>query len=43
MDGEACRATFHGVTEGQTRLSDFTFTLLGISTVQTGKKKNQPS
>ena len=26
MDGEACKAAVHGVTEGQTRLSDFTFT-----------------
>ena len=26
MDGEAWWATVHGVAEGQTRLSDFTFT-----------------
>ena len=26
MDGEAWKAAVHGVTEGQTRLSDFTFT-----------------
>ena len=26
MDGEAWKATVHGVAEGQTRLSDFTFT-----------------
>ena len=26
MDGGAWKATVHGVTEGQTRLSDFTFT-----------------
>jgi len=26
MDGGAWRAAVHGVTEGQTRLSDFTFT-----------------
>ena len=26
MDGEAWGAAVHGVTEGQTRLSDFTFT-----------------
>ena len=25
MDGGACKAAVHGVTEGQTRLSDFTF------------------
>ena len=37
MDGEAWRATVHGVTKDWTQLSDFTFTLLGISTVQTGK------
>ena len=26
MDGGACKAAVHGVAEGQTRLSDFTFT-----------------
>ena len=26
MDGEAWKAAVHGVTEGRTRLSDFTFT-----------------
>ena len=26
MDGGAWKAAFHGVAEGQTRLSDFTFT-----------------
>ena len=26
MDGGACKAAVHGVTEGQARLSDFTFT-----------------
>ena len=26
MDGEAWKAAVHGVAEGQTRLSDFTFT-----------------
>ena len=26
MDGGAWKAAVHGVTEGQTRLSDFTFT-----------------
>ena len=26
MDGGACRAAVHGVAEGRTRLSDFTFT-----------------
>ena len=26
MDGGACKAAVHGVTEGWTRLSDFTFT-----------------
>ena len=26
MDGEAWKATVHGVVEGRTRLSDFTFT-----------------
>ena len=26
MDGGAWKAAIHGVTEGQTRLSDFTFT-----------------
>ena len=25
MDGGACKATVHGVAEGQTRLSNFTF------------------
>ena len=28
MDGGAWRATVHGVTKSQTRLSDFTFTLI---------------
>ena len=28
MDGEAWWATVHGVAEGRTRLSDFTFTFL---------------
>ena len=28
MDGEAWKAAVHGVTEGQTRLSDFTFTFM---------------
>ena len=37
MDREAWQATVHGVSKGWTQLSDFTFTLLGISTVQTGK------
>ena len=37
MDGEAWQATVHAVSKGWTRLSDFTFTLLGISTVQTGE------
>ena len=27
MDGEAWKSAVHGVAEGQTRLSDFTFTL----------------
>ena len=26
MEGGACKAIVHGVTEGRTRLSDFTFT-----------------
>ena len=26
MDGGACKAAVHGVAEGRTRLSDFTFT-----------------
>ena len=26
MDGVACKAAVHGVVEGRTRLSDFTFT-----------------
>ena len=26
MDGGACKAAVHGVTEGRTQLSDFTFT-----------------
>ena len=30
MDREAWRATVHGVAKGQTRLSDFTFTLNGL-------------
>ena len=37
MDREAWQATIHRVSKGWTRLSDFTFTLLGISTVQTGE------
>ena len=28
MDGGAWKAAVHGVTEGRTRLSDFTFTLI---------------
>ena len=28
MDGEAWKAAVHGVTEGQTRLSNFTFTFM---------------
>ena len=28
MDGEAWKAEVHGVAEGQTRLSDFTFTFM---------------
>ena len=30
MDGEAWRATVHGVAKSQTRLSDFTFTFIPI-------------
>ena len=37
MDREAWQATIHRVSKGWTRLSDFTFTLLGISAVQTGE------
>ena len=32
MDGEAWQATVHGVAKSQTRLSDFTFTLLYLGT-----------
>ena len=28
MDGGACKAAVHGVAEGRTQLSDFTFTFL---------------
>jgi len=41
MDGGAWKATVHGVAEGWTRLSDFTFTFLDDTKSKAAKEKNK--
>ena len=44
MDGGAWKAAVHGVTEGRTRLSDFTFTFhFALLTFMHWRRKWQPT